>query len=139
MIATTGQIFHIDFAHFLGNTMKFGGLNRESAPFVMTKEYLYVIGGPDSANYTKFIQHALFCYQILRENAYTLKTLFSLLQTAKIPELNSANDILYINKALKLNVGVSEAAAVFLTLIDESINSKGTQLNFFIHNLVHPD
>lgn len=33
----------LDFAHFLGNIMKFGIYNRESAPFVLTPEFVYVM------------------------------------------------------------------------------------------------
>jgi len=38
-----GQIFHIDFGHFLGHMKKKFGINRERVPFVLTEDFLLVI------------------------------------------------------------------------------------------------
>jgi len=38
-----GQIFHIDFGHFLGHMKKKFGINRERVPFVLTDDFLCVI------------------------------------------------------------------------------------------------
>ena len=43
MITEDGQIFHIDFGHFLGNFKKKFGINRERVPFVLTYDFLQVI------------------------------------------------------------------------------------------------
>lgn len=40
-----GNLFHIDFGHILGNTKHFLGMNREHVPFVLTPDFLYVMGG----------------------------------------------------------------------------------------------
>eukprot|EP01127_Copromyxa_protea_P002451 TRINITY_DN12331_c0_g1_i1.p1 TRINITY_DN12331_c0_g1~~TRINITY_DN12331_c0_g1_i1.p1 ORF type:complete len:261 (-),score=28.71 TRINITY_DN12331_c0_g1_i1:123-821(-) len=138
MVCDSGQIFHIDFAHFLGNTMKFAGCNRETAPFVMTHEYLNVIGGEESQNYVRFIQHACFCYQILRDNINVIEILFLTLLTAKIPELSSRGDVKYIRKALNWGKSDQKSTKIFINLIDASIKSRGTRINFFVHNLCHP-
>lgn len=39
-----GNLFHIDFGHILGNTKHFLGVNREHVPFVLTPDFLYVMG-----------------------------------------------------------------------------------------------
>lgn len=44
MVTESGHLFHIDFAHFLGNVMKFGAFNREKAPFVFEPAMAYVMG-----------------------------------------------------------------------------------------------
>ena len=66
MVTTSGNLFHIDFGHFLGNQKKFmvrkkymcmythvkvknhallsQGVNRERAPFVLTPDFEYVMG-----------------------------------------------------------------------------------------------
>ncbi len=36
MVTKTGHMFHIDFAHFLGNVLRFGPIVRDKAPFVLT-------------------------------------------------------------------------------------------------------
>ncbi len=43
MINEDGQIFHIDFGHFLGHFKKKFGINRERVPFVLTYDFLQVI------------------------------------------------------------------------------------------------
>jgi len=40
----SGNLFHIDFGHILGNTKSFMGVNRERVPFVLTPDFLYVMG-----------------------------------------------------------------------------------------------
>lgn len=43
MVNEEGQIFHIDFGHFLGHFKKKFGINRERVPFVLTDDFLFVI------------------------------------------------------------------------------------------------
>lgn len=43
MIREDGQIFHIDFGHFLGHFKKKLGISRERVPFVLTSDFLRVI------------------------------------------------------------------------------------------------
>jgi phosphatidylinositol-4,5-bisphosphate 3-kinase len=38
-----GQIFHIDFGHFLGHYKKKFGINRERVPFVLPEDFIYAI------------------------------------------------------------------------------------------------
>src|SRR3990167_1170701 len=40
MVTKNGHLFHIDFAHFLGNVMKFHGFRRERAPVCFSSPYL---------------------------------------------------------------------------------------------------
>ena len=45
MLKNNGQLFHIDFGHFLGNFKQKFGFKRETAPFVMTPHMETVLGG----------------------------------------------------------------------------------------------
>ena len=55
-----------------------------------------------------------------------------------IPELKCDEDIEYLRNAFALDKTEKEASALFTLLIEESLNTKATQVNFLIHNLAHP-
>lgn len=44
VLGPSGNLFHIDFGHILGNTKHFLGVSRERVPFVLTPDFLYVMG-----------------------------------------------------------------------------------------------
>lgn len=41
---SSGNLFHIDFGHILGNYKSFLGINKERVPFVLTPDFLFVMG-----------------------------------------------------------------------------------------------
>lgn len=41
---SAGNLFHIDFGHILGNYKSFMGISKEWVPFVLTPDFLYVMG-----------------------------------------------------------------------------------------------
>ena len=45
MVSTSGNLFHIDFGHFLGKIKYKAGVKRERAPFVLTPDFVYIMGG----------------------------------------------------------------------------------------------
>lgn len=52
-----GNLFHIDFGHILGNRKHFLGVSRERVPFVLTPDFLYVMGrvrGGNSLYFQRF-------------------------------------------------------------------------------------
>ena len=54
MIRETGQLFHIDFGHFLGNFKTKFGINRERVPFILTYDFVHVIQQGKTNNSEKF-------------------------------------------------------------------------------------
>eukprot|EP01087_Luapelamoeba_hula_P015284 TRINITY_DN4549_c1_g1_i3.p1 TRINITY_DN4549_c1_g1~~TRINITY_DN4549_c1_g1_i3.p1 ORF type:complete len:1541 (-),score=187.61 TRINITY_DN4549_c1_g1_i3:661-5283(-) len=44
MLTKDGNMFHIDFAHWLGNMMEWKGFKRETAPFVFTPQFAHIMG-----------------------------------------------------------------------------------------------
>lgn len=162
----------IDFAHILGDFMKFGAYKREKAPFVFTEytlllrssvllllllcsssslltlnrscvrsEFVHVMGGAVSDNYQLFVDLGAIAFNILRNNADILISLFVMvrltrkppimmawlpslfsppLQTewlqmlsAGIPLLRTRKDIKFLESALALHLTEEEAAATF--------------------------
>lgn len=139
MVTKSGGLFHIDFAHFLGNIMKFGVYKREKAPFVMTSEFAYVMGGEKSDQYKKFETFCTTSYNYLRKHSSTFISLFGLMLFAGIPQLSSPNDLEYLRKSLAIGLTDEEASKHFSKLIDESLKAKSTQINFAIHIFANPD
>lgn len=45
MVKNNGELFHIDFGHFLGHFKYKYGIKRERAPFIFTREFKKVLGG----------------------------------------------------------------------------------------------
>ncbi|XP_039583710.1 phosphatidylinositol 4,5-bisphosphate 3-kinase catalytic subunit delta isoform isoform X3 [Passer montanus] len=54
MVRETGQLFHIDFGHFLGNFKTKFGINRERVPFILTYDFVHVIQQGKTNNNEKF-------------------------------------------------------------------------------------
>jgi phosphatidylinositol-4,5-bisphosphate 3-kinase len=49
-----GNLFHIDFGHFLGNYKSKFGFKREKAPFIFTPACAHVLGGTESSEFNSF-------------------------------------------------------------------------------------
>lgn len=78
MIATSGHLFHIDFAHILGNVQTWQGFKRERAPFVLTPEFTYVIGKRKSPKFKAFENTCASAYLTIRKHANLFISLFSM-------------------------------------------------------------
>ena len=101
MVNEDGQIFHIDFGHFLGHYKKKFGINRERVPFVLPEDFIYAIsGGADnprkSPQFEKFQETCGKAYMALRNHANLLITLFTMMLPTGITELQNINDVGYL-------------------------------------------
>ena len=137
MIDRSGHFFHIDFGHFLGNALKFAGIKRENAPFVLTPEFAHVLGGKKSSQFKHFTELCCEAYNLLRKHSDLFIGLFAMMLSTGIPQLQREEDIWYLRDALLLSATESEASSFFYNLIFDSLNNRRTALNFFAHSLVH--
>ncbi|MED6257350.1 Phosphatidylinositol 4,5-bisphosphate 3-kinase catalytic subunit delta isoform, partial [Ataeniobius toweri] len=99
MIRETGQLFHIDFGHFLGNFKRKLGINRERVPFILTYDFVHVIQQGRTNNSEKFERFREYCeraYKILCRNGTLFVNLFAMMKAAGLPELTSSKDIQYL-------------------------------------------
>uniref|UniRef100_A0A3Q2D5N2 Phosphatidylinositol 4,5-bisphosphate 3-kinase catalytic subunit gamma isoform-like n=1 Tax=Cyprinodon variegatus TaxID=28743 RepID=A0A3Q2D5N2_CYPVA len=137
MITDQGNLFHIDFGHILGNRKRFLGVSRERAPFVLTPDFLYVMGRVKSRNslyFQRFRETCSEAYLLLRSHSRLLITLFSLMLLTGIPELSAAEDMRYLREALQEDQSEGQAKAHFLEKITECENLGWTvQANWWIH------
>ena len=68
----------IDFGQILGNVQMWKGIKRERAPFVLTKEFIRIIGKKDSQNYKKFVNICCTAYNVIRHHSYVIYSFFSM-------------------------------------------------------------
>ncbi|XP_068850876.1 phosphatidylinositol 4,5-bisphosphate 3-kinase catalytic subunit gamma isoform isoform X2 [Aphelocoma coerulescens] len=137
MITETGNLFHIDFGHILGNYKSFLGINKERVPFVLTPDFLYVMGTSGkktSLHFHKFQDVCVKAYLALRHHTNLLIILFSMMLMTGMPQLASKEDIEYIRDALTVGKSEEDAKKHFLDQI-EVCRDKGwtVQFNWFLH------
>eukprot|EP00762_Andalucia_godoyi_P004690 ANDGO_03641.mRNA.1 Phosphatidylinositol 3-kinase 2 len=137
MMQRSGKLFHIDFGHFLGNVKYKFGFKRERAPFVFTPDMAYVMGGEGSTSYNDFVDLCCESYNVLRKYSDLFLILFILMLSTGLPELQSKDDIEYLREALQIGATERQASDYFKKLIRESLHSKATQFNFYIHIWKH--
>eukprot|EP01051_Picozoa_sp_SAG22_P001116 SAG22_NODE_39_length_26283_cov_18.486653_15_plen_489_part_00 len=145
MLKRNGNLFHIDFGHFLGNYKSKFGIKREKAPFIFTPAFAHVMGGFETdeakktAEYKFFEEQACAAYNELRVQAHHFMSLFRLMLSTGIPELQAAKDILYMRKSLRPGRAMTagDASKHFKELIMESHNCTTTQMNDAVHMHVH--
>ncbi|XP_056588424.1 phosphatidylinositol 4,5-bisphosphate 3-kinase catalytic subunit gamma isoform isoform X1 [Triplophysa dalaica] len=137
MITDQGNLIHIDFGHILGHTKSFMGVNRERVPFVLTPDFLYVMGrvkGRPSLYFQRFRDTCINAYLSLRSQSRLLVTLFSLMLLTGIPELSTSQDMRYLTTALQQDQVEDEARKHFLQQI-ALCEQKGwtVQANWWFH------
>ncbi|ELP85638.1 phosphatidylinositol kinase, putative [Entamoeba invadens IP1] len=142
LVDKSGHFLHIDFAHFLGNKLKVAGvINREPAPFVLTRSMLFVFAGESGTafydqKYSEFCDDCVKAYSILRNKASLIVSFFTNMITSKLSQLSELKDAEYLYESLQIGKEDSIANGFFVSLINESLNSEETNVNFFIHSLV---
>ena len=132
MIKKNGELFHIDFGHFLGHFKYKMGIKRERAPFVFTRQFQNVLGGDDSKKFLEFKSSLEKGYLILRNNKEVIITLLSILLCTGIPELNEKS-LRFLENSLALKKDDKEAIEFLDKKLYESMDSVSTKLNFAIH------
>jgi len=143
MVNEDGQIFHIDYGHFLGHFKKKFGINRERVPFVLTDDFLLVISkGKDnpkkSEEFQRFQETCGKAYMALRRHANLLITLFTMMLPTGITELQSINDVGYIRKTLAVEKTEEDALEYFQTMFCDAYGGAWTtKLDWFFHSVRH--
>uniref|UniRef100_A0A8C7SLU1 phosphatidylinositol-4,5-bisphosphate 3-kinase n=1 Tax=Oncorhynchus mykiss TaxID=8022 RepID=A0A8C7SLU1_ONCMY len=139
MIKETGQLFHIDFGHFLGNFKSKFGINRERVPFILTYDFVHVIQQGRTNNSEKFERFRECCeqaYKILCRNGTLFVNLFAMMKAAGLPELSSFKDIQYLKDSLALGKSEEEALKNFKVKFNEALReSWKTKVNWMMHSL----
>ena len=132
MIKKNGELFHIDFGHFLGHFKYKMGIKRERAPFVFTRQFQTVLGDDNSKLFLEFKKKLERGYVILRNNKEAIVTLLRILLCTGIPELNEKS-LKYLEGTLAMKKNDKEALVYLDKQLADSLDSVSTKLNFAIH------
>ncbi|PIK40148.1 phosphatidylinositol 4,5-bisphosphate 3-kinase catalytic subunit beta isoform [Apostichopus japonicus] len=140
MVKKSGQLFHIDFGHFLGNTKRKFGLNRERVPFILTNDFVHVITRGQqklTIEFERFKECCELAFTILRRRGNLLINLFAMMLSAGIPEL-SDETITYLRTTLNLDVSEDQALENFRGKFNDALkNSWKTSINWMMHHIAH--
>ena len=132
MIKNNGELFHIDFGHFLGHFKYKMGIKRERAPFVFTRQFQNVLGDDNSELFLEFKKKLIKGYMILRNNKEAIVTLLKILLCTGIPELNEKS-LRFLEGSLSMKRNDKEAIVFFEKQLNDSLDSVSTKLNFAFH------
>ncbi|KAK7883984.1 hypothetical protein WMY93_027107 [Mugilogobius chulae] len=137
MITDKGNLFHIDFGHILGNWKYVLGVSRERVPFVLTPDFLYVMGRikhKNSLYFDRFKDICMQAYLSLRSQSQLLVTLYNIMMLTGMRELSTAQDMKYLREVLQEGKSQDEARRHFLEQIDLCENKGWTvQTNWWFH------
>lgn len=138
MVRTNGQLFHIDFGHFLGNFKYKFGIKRERVPIVLPGEFVEVISVADYGNDANFDVFRNLCeraFLAIRRRADLIISLLTLMISTGLPELNSEQDLNIVRTTLHLDqTSESEALEMFRKDFKESLRNQWTiSLNWWVH------
>jgi len=95
--------FHIDYGHILGHYKHKLGIARETHSFLFTRAYYNAIGGESHPNFKVFMDNAMACYRVVRENVTLFYALFELLRESGVDEIVDDNDTLFLIRACRLD------------------------------------
>ena len=76
---------HIDFGHFLGHVKTAMGFNRDKSPFILTDDFLVIMGGKEGAKSKNFERFQSLCcdlFNVIRKNANLFINMMSLVRSA---------------------------------------------------------
>ncbi|RUS84647.1 hypothetical protein EGW08_007567 [Elysia chlorotica] len=136
MMKSSGQLFHIDFGHFLGNFKSKFHIKRERVPFVLTSHFIYVItkGNSETENSHRFQETCEKAFLILRRRFPLLMSLFMMMVSCGIPQLSSPKDALYLHETLVPHLTEEQALEHFKGKYMEALKgSWKTSINFWVH------
>uniref|UniRef100_A0A7N6B664 Phosphatidylinositol-4,5-bisphosphate 3-kinase n=1 Tax=Anabas testudineus TaxID=64144 RepID=A0A7N6B664_ANATE len=138
MVKDDGQLFHIDFGHFLDHKKKKFGYKRERVPFVLTQDFLIVIskGSQECAKTKEFQEMCYKAYLAIRQHANLFINLFSMMLGSGMPELQSFDDIAYIRKTLALEKSEQEALDYFMKQMNDAHHGGWTtKMDWIFHTI----
>ncbi|EGD81356.1 phosphoinositide 3-kinase [Salpingoeca rosetta] len=141
MVKESGQLFHIDFGHFLGNWKSKFGIKRERVKFILVHDFVEVITqgqGTTSPRWAEFKELCARAFRIVRRKANLFINLLNMMLSTGIPELKSHGDVAYLRSTLFLDDSEEVAVDNFMKEVDIALkDSKSVKVNWAFHGAKH--
>eukprot|EP00750_Incisomonas_marina_P003362 INCI13080.3.p1 GENE.INCI13080.3~~INCI13080.3.p1 ORF type:complete len:1652 (-),score=267.90 INCI13080.3:98-5053(-) len=119
MVTKSGQLFHIDFGHFLGHTMLAPtGQRRERTRFVLTQAMVHTVRQQGEHGMPRLVEMCVKAYLILRSKAHFILQYLNMMIPAQLPEMQSAASVEYVREMLHPEMDEEAAATWFINTID---------------------
>lgn len=90
LLAKTGHLVHIDFGHWLGHVKTAMGVNRDKSPFILTDDFVVIMGGKEgkkSQNFKRFEELCCECFNVLRQHANLFLNMLNIMIISDLEEL----------------------------------------------------
>ena len=139
MVMKTGQLFHIDFGHILGHYKEKFGIRRDRQPFVLTHDFIYVITNGSKTRSDEFDSFKNYCeeaFMILRRHGSFIISLFAMMVSTGLPELQSVDKLNYLKESLQLDLTEEKARQHLRSKFAEALaNAWATAVNWTFHSM----
>ena len=115
MILNSGHLFHIDYGRIFGHTQKFGPVNRDRTPFILTKDMFYAINRSNSDVsdwYYEFVKTCCQAYNVVRRNADFVIGVVRHMIGGERPEMS--REIQFLVQRLQPHLSEDEATQVLM-------------------------
>ena len=137
MVKTNGQLFHVDYGHFLGNFKHKFGIKRERVPMILSSEFIEVIRanlwGHDK-NFEVFRRLCEKAFLAIHRHGSLIISLLAMMISTGLPELSSEQDLNIIRSTLHLDRNEDEALEQFQKDFNESLRNAWTiSLDWWFH------
>lgn len=142
MLTKRGQLFHIDYGHFLGNFKSVAGINRERSAFVLTEEMAYVMKKKaneehQSEEFKSYVKYCGQAFNLIRRVGRRFIYLFQLMIGAGMPELTSRQSIEYMREKLALRLTERQAEERFRSEISNALSNYFRKVDNMFHAIKH--
>lgn len=125
LLTKNGNLIQIDFAYIFGRNS-----NPLPTPMKLTKEMIDAMGGLDSKNYQKFLEHCFEAFLEVRKHSNLILNLLTLMMDSSVTDISIGPEkaIKLVERNFKLELTDEEAVDYLQELINISIEAVMPQL-----------
>lgn len=141
LLSPSGAFFHVDFGYILGRDPK-----PFAPPIKISREMIEGLGGPQHANYARFMEYAFTCYGTLRKSSSLLANLMALMREANVADIRAVEReadggmeggaVRKVVERLRTEESEEVAMREFGGLVEDSVQSVGGVVIDRVHDFM---